>query len=164
MDPEDRNEIRVAVVGRPNVGKSSFVNRIFGEERVVVNEAAGTTRDPVDSPLVYHGHTLVFVDTAGLRRQSRVKDSLEYYGALRTARVLHEADIALVLIDATDGLNVQDLKVAEMAWESGCGSILVVNKWGPGGEGHADRAAFREAFARTGAVPEVGAHPVHRRR
>ncbi len=129
VDPEDRNEIRVAVVGRPNVGKSSFVNRIFGEERVVVNEAAGTTRDPVDSPLVYHGHTLVFVDTAGLRRQSRVKDSLEYYGALRTARVLHEADIALVLIDATDGLNVQDLKVAEMAWESGCGSILVVNKW-----------------------------------
>ena len=129
VDPEDRSEIRVAVVGRPNVGKSSFVNRIFGEERVVVNEAAGTTRDPVDSPLVYHGNTLVFVDTAGLRRQSRVKDSLEYYGALRTARVLQEADIALVLIDAIDGLNVQDLRVAEMAWESGCGIILVVNKW-----------------------------------
>jgi GTPase len=123
------DEIRVAVVGRPNVGKSSFVNRIFNEERMVVSEIAGTTRDPVDSPMVYHGKRLVFVDTAGLRRQSKVNDSLEYYSALRTARVLQEADVALVLLDAVDGLNVQDLKIAEMAWESGCGIVLVVNKW-----------------------------------
>ena len=123
------DEIRVAVVGRPNVGKSSYVNRIFNEERVVVSEVAGTTRDPVDSPLTYHGHTLVFVDTAGLRRQSRVHDSLEYYSALRTARVLQESDVALVLLDATEGLHVQDLKIAEMAWESGCGIVLVINKW-----------------------------------
>jgi GTP-binding protein len=123
------DEIRVAVVGRPNVGKSSFVNRIFGEERMVVSEIAGTTRDPVDSPLTYHGHRLVFVDTAGLRRQSKVSDSLEYYSALRTARVLQEADVALVLLDAVEGLHVQDLKIAEMAWESGCGIVLAVNKW-----------------------------------
>ena len=123
------HEIRVAVVGRPNVGKSSYVNRIFGQERVVVSEKEGTTRDPVDSPLTYHGRTLVFVDTAGLRRQSRVKDSLEYYSSLRTARVLQEADVALVLLDATEGLHVQDLKIAEMAWQSGCGVVLVVNKW-----------------------------------
>jgi GTP-binding protein len=126
---DEPDEIRVAVVGRPNVGKSSFVNRVFGESRVVVGEVAGTTRDPVDSPMLYHGRTLVFVDTAGLRRQSRVKDSLEYYSALRTARVLQEADVALVLLDATDGLSVQDLKVAEMAWEAGSGIVLVVNKW-----------------------------------
>ncbi len=123
------HEIRVAVVGRPNVGKSSYVNRIFGQERVVVSEKEGTTRDPVDSPLTYHGRTLVFVDTAGLRRQSRIKDSLEYYSSLRTARVLQEADMALVLLDATEGLHVQDLKIAEMAWQSGCGVVLVVNKW-----------------------------------
>ena len=123
------DEVRVAVVGRPNVGKSSFVNRLFGEERVVVDDAPGTTRDPVDWPLVYHGNRLVFVDTAGLRRQSRVKDSIEYYSALRTSRVLQEADVAVVLIDAHDGLSIQDLRVAEMAWEAGCAIVLVVNKW-----------------------------------
>ena len=127
-EPEE-GVIRVAVVGKPNVGKSSFVNKMFGEERVVVSEQAGTTRDPVDTPLLYHGHPLVFVDTAGLRRQARVKDSLEYYSALRTARVLQEADVALVMVDATEPLHVQDLKIAEMAWEAGTGIIVVVNKW-----------------------------------
>jgi GTP-binding protein len=83
----------------------------------------------VDSPLTYHGHSLVFVDTAGLRRQARVKDSLEYYGALRTARVLEGADVALVMVDGTEGIHVQDLKIAEMASEAGCGLILVINKW-----------------------------------
>ncbi len=128
-EEKPEGEIRVAVVGKPNVGKSSFVNRLFGEERVVVSERAGTTRDPVDTPLQYHGHTLVFVDTAGLRRQSRIKDSVEYYSALRTARVVREADVCLVLVDATEGLSVQDLRVAETAWEAGAGLILIVNKW-----------------------------------
>ncbi len=126
---EDENLIRVAVVGKPNVGKSSFVNRLFGEDRVVVSEVAGTTRDPVDSPLQYHGKTFVFVDTAGLRRQSKIKDSIEYYSALRTAKVVREADVCLVLVDATEPLHVQDLRVAEQAWESGAGVILVANKW-----------------------------------
>ncbi len=121
--------VRVAVVGKPNVGKSSFVNRMFGEERVVVSETAGTTRDPVDTPMQYHGQTLIFVDTAGLRRQARIKDSLEYYSALRTARVVQEADVCLVLVDATDELSAQDLKVVEQAWEAGSGVVLVVNKW-----------------------------------
>jgi len=130
--PEGESEegtIRVAVVGKPNVGKSSFVNRLFGEDRVVVSEVAGTTRDPVDTPMQYHGKTLVFVDTAGLRRQSRITDSLEYYSSLRTARVVQEADVCLVLVDATGDLAVQDLRVAEQAWEAGAGVILVVNKW-----------------------------------
>ena len=128
MDDEE-GVIRVAVVGKPNVGKSSFVNRLFGEDRVVVNEVPGTTRDPVDSPLQYHGKNLVFVDTAGLRRQSKIKDSLEYYSALRTAKVVREADVCLVLVDATEPIHVQDLKVAEQAWEAGAGVILVANKW-----------------------------------
>jgi len=128
-DEEDEGIVRVAVVGKPNVGKSSFVNRMFGEERVVVSETAGTTRDPVDTPMQYHGHTLVFVDTAGLRRQARITDSLEYYSALRTARVVQEADVCLVLVDATEEMSAQDLKVTEQAWEAGAGVILVVNKW-----------------------------------
>jgi GTP-binding protein len=128
-EEEDEGIIRVAVVGKPNVGKSSFVNRIFGEDRVVVSEIAGTTRDPVDTPMQYHGKTLIFVDTAGLRRQSRMTDSLEYYSSLRTARVVQEADVCLVLVDSSDELAVQDLKVAEQAWEAGSGVILVMNKW-----------------------------------
>lgn len=121
--------IRVAVVGKPNVGKSSFVNHLFGEERVVVSEMAGTTRDPVDTPMRYHEQTLVFVDTAGLRRQSRIKDSLEYYSSLRTERVVREADICLVLVDATEPIHHQDIRIAEGAWDAGAGVILVVNKW-----------------------------------
>ena len=89
----DPAELRVAVVGKPNVGKSSFVNRLFGEERMVVSDVPGTTRDPVDSTLAYHGRKLVFVDTAGLRRQSRVDESVEYYSALRTARVIQSAQV-----------------------------------------------------------------------
>ncbi len=129
---EEPNEgtIRVAVVGKPNVGKSSFVNRLFGEERMVVSEVPGTTRDPVDTPFKYHGKELVFVDTAGLRRQSKVTDSLEYYSALRTERVVREADVCVVLVDASEGeLHHQDIRIAEQAWEAGAGVILVVNKW-----------------------------------
>ena len=126
---QDEGVVRVAVIGKPNVGKSSFINCLFGEDRVVVNAEAGTTRDPIDTPLQYHGHSLVFVDTAGLRRQSRVKDSLEYYASLRTAKVVRDADVCLVLVDATEPIHVQDLKVAEQAWEAGAGVILVANKW-----------------------------------
>jgi GTPase len=129
LEPEE-DEIRVAVVGKPNVGKSSLVNKLIGEERVVVSEEAGTTRDAVDTPFKYHGKTLVFVDTAGLRRQSRVKDSLEYYSALRTDRVVHEADVCLVLVDASEGeLHAQDVRIAQTAWDAGKGVVLVVNKW-----------------------------------
>lgn len=126
----DEDTIRVAVVGKPNVGKSSFVNRLFGEERMVVSDVAGTTRDPVDTPFKYHGKSLVFVDTAGLRRQSKVKDSLEYYSALRTERVVRDADVCVVLVDASEGeLHHQDIRIAEQAWDAGAGLILVVNKW-----------------------------------
>jgi len=121
--------LHVAVIGRPNVGKSSIVNRLLGEERLVVSEHAGTTRDAIDTPMQYHGRTLVFIDTAGLRRQSRVDESIEFYSALRTRRAIERADISVLVIDAVLGLENQDLKVAALAWERGSGLIVVVNKW-----------------------------------
>jgi GTP-binding protein len=126
----EQNAIRVAVVGKPNVGKSSFVNRLIGEDRTVVSEVAGTTRDPVDSEFRYHGRELVFVDTAGLRRKTRVKDSIEYYSALRTDRVIHSSQVCVLLVDASeDEMHAQDVKIAEKAWEAGRGLILIANKW-----------------------------------
>lgn len=121
--------LSVAVVGKPNVGKSSFINRLLGEERLVVSEVAGTTRDSIDTPMRYHGRSLVFVDTAGLRRQARIHESLEYYSALRTERAVSRADVCLLLVDGTEPVHVQDLKIAEKAWSAGCGLIIVVNKW-----------------------------------
>jgi len=157
VEEEDEGTIRVAVVGKPNVGKSSFVNRLFGEDRVVVSEVAGTTRDPVDTAMPYHGKKLIFVDTAGLRRQSRITNNLEYYSALRTTRVVQEADVCLVLVDASEDLAVQDLRVVEQAWEAGAGVIQV----GPGGEGHQHGASEGKSHAAEGSVPPVGAHPLH---
>lgn len=128
-EPADSNELQVAVVGRPNVGKSSFVNRLLGEERMVVSEEAGTTRDSIDTPMRYHGRSLVFIDTAGLRRQARIDAGLEYYAALRTERAIERADVCLLLIEATAEINIQDLRIAEKAWRAGCGLIIVANKW-----------------------------------
>src|SRR5687768_14758372 len=122
--------LRVAVVGRPNVGKSSIVNRLLGEDRLVVSAEAGTTRDAIDTPMKYHGRPFVFIDTAGLRRQSKVEEGIEFYSALRTRRAIERCDIAVLVIDATEGLiHAQDLKVAHLAWDMGRGLIVVVNKW-----------------------------------
>lgn len=128
-DEPETGGVRVAVVGKPNVGKSSLVNRILGQERVVVGDEPGTTRDAVDTTLEYEGRSLVFVDTAGLRRQSRISEDLEYYSRLRTERVIHAADVCISVVDAMEGLAVQDLKVARQAWEAGAGLMLVINKW-----------------------------------
>jgi GTP-binding protein len=121
--------MHVAVVGRPNVGKSSFVNRLLGEDRLVVSEVAGTTRDAIDTPMLYHEREFIFIDTAGLRRQSKIGEGVEFYSSLRTRRAIERADICILLIDAVQGLDNQDLKIATMAWERGCGLIVVVNKW-----------------------------------
>ena len=126
----DEAQLAVAVIGRPNVGKSSIVNRLLGEERLVVSAEAGTTRDAIDTPMKYHGRTFVFIDTAGLRRQSKVEEGIEFYSALRTRRAIERCDIAVLVIDATEGqIHAQDLKVAHLAWEAGRGLIVVVNKW-----------------------------------
>ena len=132
-DAED--PIRLAVIGRPNVGKSSLVNRFLGVDRVIVSELAGTTRDAIDQPMSFEGRELVLVDTAGLRRQAKVGESLEYYTALRSQRAAERADIALVICDATDGVTSQDFRIAEMAMKSGCATALVLNKWDLQAEG-----------------------------
>ncbi|HYW09312.1 MAG TPA: ribosome biogenesis GTPase Der [Longimicrobium sp.] len=126
---DEEDSLRVAVIGKPNVGKSSFVNRLLGEDRLVVSDVAGTTRDAIDTPTQYHGRTLIFVDTAGLRRQSKVDDGVEFYSTIRTERAIERSDVCLLLIDATEPLSVQDIKIAEKAWEAGCGLIIVANKW-----------------------------------
>ncbi|HEY2160503.1 MAG TPA: ribosome biogenesis GTPase Der [Solirubrobacteraceae bacterium] len=133
-DAEDAGDggedvVRLAVIGRPNVGKSSLVNRFLGADRVIVSEEAGTTRDAIDLPLTFEGRELVLVDTAGLRRQAKVSESLEYYTSLRSRRAAERADVALVVCDATEGVTSQDLRVAELAMKSGCATALVLNKW-----------------------------------
>jgi GTP-binding protein len=129
--PEETEEgvVQVAVVGRPNVGKSSLVNRLLGEERTVVAPEAGTTRDAVDSPLRYHGQTLNFIDTAGLRKRSKVEDEIEFYSALRTERAIERADVCVLVVDATLGVQAQDLRIAHAAWERGTGLVAAVSKW-----------------------------------
>jgi len=129
-EAEVEDALRIAVIGKPNVGKSSFVNKLLGEDRLVVSEIAGTTRDSIDTPLRYHGRQFIFVDTAGLRRQSRIEDGIEFYSSLRTRRAIERADICILMVDATEGeIQNQDLKIAALAWEAGRGLIVVVNKW-----------------------------------
>ena len=134
-EPSDEPEVetedpfRLAVIGRPNVGKSSLVNRFLGAERVIVSDVAGTTRDAIDLPMTFEERPLILVDTAGLRRQAKVGESLEYYTSLRSRRAAERADVALVVCDATDGVTSQDMRIAEMAMKTGCATALVLNKW-----------------------------------
>jgi GTPase len=129
-EPEpDADVVRLAVIGRPNVGKSSLVNRFLGEDRVIVSPQAGTTRDAIDMRLHVGERRLTLIDTAGMRRQSKVADSVEYYTALRSQRAAARADVALVVCDAVDGVTAQDLRVAELAMKSGCATAIVLNKW-----------------------------------
>jgi GTP-binding protein len=139
----EEDVVRLAVIGRPNVGKSSLVNAFLGFERVIVSDVAGTTRDAIDTPIEVEGRKLILVDTAGIRRQAKVTESVEYYTTLRSQRAAERADVALVVCDAQDGVTAQDLRIAELAMKSGCATALVLNKWdltggagdplGPGG-------------------------------
>jgi len=129
LEEEDDERIRMAIIGRPNVGKSTFVNRILGEERVIVSDVAGTTRDAIDLPIEFDGREIVLVDTAGMRRQAKVSDSVEYYTVLRSQRAVERADVALVVCDARDGVTTQDMRIAELAMKAGCATLLVLNKW-----------------------------------
>jgi GTP-binding protein len=134
---DDPNEVvRLAVIGRPNVGKSSLVNSFLGFERVIVSDIAGTTRDAIDTPIMVEDRKLILVDTAGIRRQAKVTESVEYYTTLRSQRAAERADVALVVCDAQDGITSQDLRIAELAMKSGCATALVLNKWDlTGGDG-----------------------------
>ncbi len=128
-EEDDDATIRLAIIGRPNVGKSTFVNRVLGTDRVIVSDVAGTTRDAIDLPLEVDGRKLVLVDTAGIRRQSKLTDSVEYYTVLRSQRAVERADVALVICDARDGVTAQDLRIAELAMQEGCATLLALNKW-----------------------------------
>ncbi len=146
-EQDDTAAVRLAVIGRPNVGKSSLVNRFLGEERVIVSELAGTTRDSIDMPLLVGDRELVLVDTAGIRRQSKVSDSVEYYTSLRSRRAAERADVALVVCDAADGVTAQDLRIAELAMKAGCATAIVLNKWDLHDRGEEDLEQERERVA-----------------
>ncbi len=126
---EDDDAIKVAVIGKPNAGKSSLVNKILGEERVIVSNVAGTTRDAIDSRNKKKKGSFVFIDTAGMRKRSKVDEDIEKYSILRATMAIDRADVCLILIDATEGVTEQDTKVAGMAHEAGKASIIIVNKW-----------------------------------
>ncbi len=126
---EEDERPRVAVVGKPNVGKSSLVNHLLGENRVIVSDIAGTTRDAIDTAVEYNGREYVFIDTAGLRRKNKIKEELERYSIIRAVTAVERADVVLVMIDATEGVTEQDAKIAGIAHERGKGIIIVVNKW-----------------------------------
>ncbi len=127
--PLDDDATRVAVIGRPNVGKSSLINAFLGSDRLIVSERAGTTRDAIDTELELEGRRVVLVDTAGLRRRSKVAGNVDYYAQLRSERAVERADVALVVCDASEGLTAEDLRVAELAMRAGCATLLAMNKW-----------------------------------
>ncbi|MCI8514874.1 MAG: ribosome biogenesis GTPase Der [Lachnospiraceae bacterium] len=126
---DDDDRPRVAIVGKPNVGKSSIINRLLGEDRVIVSDIAGTTRDAIDTAIKRNGREYVFIDTAGLRRKSKIKEELERYSIIRTVTAVERADVVLIVIDAEEGVTEQDAKIAGIAHERGKGILIVVNKW-----------------------------------
>lgn len=128
-DQEEDERTRVAIVGKPNVGKSSLINKLIGENRLIVSDIAGTTRDAVDTPITHNGKEYVFIDTAGLRRKNKIKEELERYMIVRTVSAVERADIVILVIDAVEGVTEQDAKIAGIAHERGKAVIIAVNKW-----------------------------------
>lgn len=130
LDAEEDDDIpKVAVVGKPNVGKSSLINKLLGEDRVIVSDIAGTTRDAVDAKVKWKDREYIFIDTAGLRRKGKIKEEIERYSVIRTVTAVERADVVVVVIDATEGVTEQDAKIAGIAHERGKGVIIAVNKW-----------------------------------
>ena len=129
MDTEEDDRPRIAIVGKPNVGKSSLINKLLGENRLIVSDIAGTTRDAVDTEVVRNGKEYVFIDTAGLRRKNKIKEDLEHYMIIRTVSAVERADVVVLMIDASEGVTEQDAKIAGIAHERGKGMIIAVNKW-----------------------------------
>jgi GTP-binding protein len=126
---DDDDTVKVAIIGKPNVGKSSFVNEVLGENRVIVSDIPGTTRDSIDTPIELDGEKFVLIDTAGLRRKAKVKESIEYYSTVRAVGAVERSDVCVLMIDACDGVTEQDKRIAGIAHEAGKGIIVAVNKW-----------------------------------
>ncbi len=129
VEPEEDEPVRLAVIGRPNAGKSSLVNKLLGEERVIVADVAGTTRDPIDTQIVVDGRPVTLVDTAGLRRRTKVMGTVDYYAQLRSERAAERAAVAIVLCDASEGVTTEDFRIAEMAMKKNCATVIALNKW-----------------------------------
>jgi GTPase len=129
LPDEDEERVAIAIIGRPNVGKSSLVNAFLGAERVIVSELAGTTRDAIDTPLAFDGRALTLIDTAGLRRRTKVAGTVAYYAQLRSERAAQRADVAIVVCDAREGVTSEDLRVGQLAMKSGCATLIALNKW-----------------------------------
>ena len=129
VEEEEDDIPKIAVVGKPNVGKSSLINKILGEDRVIVTDIAGTTRDAIDTKVVYKGKEYTFIDTAGLRRKNKIKEELERYSIIRTVTAVERADVVVMMIDATEGVTEQDAKIAGIAHDRGKGIVIAVNKW-----------------------------------
>lgn len=129
VEEEEDERPRVAIIGKPNVGKSSIINKIVGEDRVIVSDIAGTTRDAIDTAVTYNNKEYVFIDTAGLRRKSRIKEEIERYSIIRTVTAVERCDVAVLMIDAEEGVTEQDAKIAGIAHDKGKGVIIAVNKW-----------------------------------
>ena len=134
------------MIGRPNVGKSSLVNAFLGSERVIVSELAGTTRDAIDTPLEFSGRDLTLIDTAGIRRRTKVAGTVDYYAQIRSERAAERADVALVVCDAAEGITSEDLRVAELAMKTGCATLVAINKWDLGTELDLKEAGARLAL------------------
>ena len=152
---EDDPTIHIAIIGRPNVGKSSLLNKLLGQERAIVSPVAGTTRDAVDTSLTWNGIPLTLIDTAGIRRRGRIEPGVEKYSVLRAIKAIERADVALVLIDATEGVTQQDANIAGMVQEAMKSAVIVVNKWDLIEKGPQTMNEFKEqvrrdlAFCRT---------------
>lgn len=129
LEEEEDDRPRIAVVGKPNAGKSSLINKLLGENRVIVSDIAGTTRDAVDTAITWHDKEYVFIDTAGLRRKNKIKEEIERYSILRTVSAVERADVVILMIDATEGVTEQDAKIAGVAHDRGRGILILVNKW-----------------------------------
>ncbi len=129
LEEEEDDRPRIAIIGKPNVGKSSIINKLLGEERVIVSDIAGTTRDAIDTPVVRNGREYVFIDTAGLRRKNKIKEEIERFSIIRTVSAVERCDVAVLVIDASEGVTEQDAKIAGIAHERGKGVIIAVNKW-----------------------------------
>jgi GTP-binding protein len=149
-EEEDDGTIKVAIVGKPNVGKSSLLNRILGEERVIVSNVAGTTRDAIDSEFENETGKYIFIDTAGMRRKSKVDDMIERYSNMRSINAIERADVCLILVDANEGVTEQDTKIAGLVHEAGKAAIIVVNKWDAVEDKETNTMRDKEAGVRDG--------------